>query len=57
MRSFATTFANTEVSALTGISKSTLSRVESDQLSLTYDKLLQLLIPPTPSRALPARKR
>jgi len=32
----------TEVSALTGISKSTLSRVESDQLSLTYDKLLQL---------------
>lgn len=32
----------TDVSALTGISKSTLSRVESDQLSLTYDKLLQL---------------
>ena len=32
----------TNVSALTGISKSTLSRVESDQLSLTYDKLLQL---------------
>jgi hypothetical protein len=57
VRSFATTFANTEVSALTGISKSTLSRVESDQLSLTYDKLLQLLIPPTPSRALPARKQ
>jgi transcriptional regulator with XRE-family HTH domain len=32
----------TDVSTLTGISKSTLSRVESDQLSLTYDKLLQL---------------
>ena len=32
----------TDVSTLTGIAKSTLSRVESDQLSLTYDKLLQL---------------
>jgi transcriptional regulator with XRE-family HTH domain len=32
----------TDVSTLTGISKSTLSRVESDQLSLTYEKLLQL---------------
>lgn len=31
-----------EVSALTGIAKSTLSRVENDQLSLTYSKLLQL---------------
>jgi len=31
-----------EVSAATGIAKSTLSRVENDQLSLTYSKLLQL---------------
>ncbi|HET9390276.1 MAG TPA: XRE family transcriptional regulator [Steroidobacteraceae bacterium] len=31
-----------EVSAVTGIAKSTLSRVENDQLSLTYAKLLQL---------------
>src|SRR5882757_4741040 len=31
-----------EVSAATGIAKSTLSRVEHDQLSLTYAKLLQL---------------
>ena len=31
-----------EVSALTGIAKSTLSRVENSQLSLTYSKLLQL---------------
>ena len=31
-----------EVSAATGIAKSTLSRVENDQLSLTYAKLLQL---------------
>jgi transcriptional regulator with XRE-family HTH domain len=31
-----------QVSALCGISKSTLSRVESGQLSLTYDKLLRL---------------
>ena len=31
-----------EISAVTGISKSTLSRVENDKLSLTYDKLLQL---------------
>jgi mannose-6-phosphate isomerase-like protein (cupin superfamily) len=30
------------VSAATGIAKSTLSRVENDQLSLTYAKLLQL---------------
>ena len=30
------------VSAATGIAKSTLSRVENDQLSLTYSKLLQL---------------
>jgi mannose-6-phosphate isomerase-like protein (cupin superfamily)/DNA-binding XRE family transcriptional regulator len=32
----------TQVAALTGIAKSTLSRVESDQLSLTYDKMVQL---------------
>jgi len=32
----------TEVAALTGIAKSTLSRVENDQLSLTYDKMVQL---------------
>jgi len=31
-----------DVSAATGIAKSTLSRVENDQLSLTYAKLLQL---------------
>jgi transcriptional regulator with XRE-family HTH domain len=31
-----------QVSAATGIAKSTLSRVENDQLSLTYAKLLQL---------------
>jgi transcriptional regulator with XRE-family HTH domain len=31
-----------EVGAATGIAKSTLSRVENDQLSLTYAKLLQL---------------
>jgi len=31
-----------DVSAATGISRSTLSRVETDQLSLTYDKLVQL---------------
>lgn len=31
-----------QVSVSTGISKSTLSRVERNQLSLTYDKLLQL---------------
>jgi transcriptional regulator with XRE-family HTH domain len=31
-----------EVSTATGIAKSTLSRVENDQLSLTYAKLLQL---------------
>lgn len=31
-----------EVSIATGIAKSTLSRVENDQLSLTYSKLLQL---------------
>ncbi|MBS0366046.1 MAG: helix-turn-helix transcriptional regulator [Proteobacteria bacterium] len=31
-----------EVSQATGIAKSTLSRVENDQLSLTYSKLLQL---------------
>jgi transcriptional regulator with XRE-family HTH domain len=31
-----------EVSSATGIAKSTLSRVENDQLSLTYSKLLQL---------------
>ncbi len=31
-----------EISAVTGISKSTLSRVENGKLSLTYDKLLQL---------------
>lgn len=32
----------TDVSVATGISQSTLSRVERDQLSLTYDKLVQL---------------
>jgi len=32
----------TDVAAATGISQSTLSRVERDQLSLTYDKLVQL---------------
>ena len=32
----------TDVSVATGLSKSTLSRIESDQASLTYDKLLQL---------------
>lgn len=31
-----------DVSAATGIARSTLSRVEADQLSLTYDKLVQL---------------
>jgi transcriptional regulator with XRE-family HTH domain len=31
-----------DVSEATGIAKSTLSRVENDQLSLTYSKLLQL---------------
>jgi transcriptional regulator with XRE-family HTH domain len=31
-----------DVSEVTGIAKSTLSRVENDQLSLTYSKLLQL---------------
>ena len=31
-----------DVSAATGIARSTLSRVESNQLSLTYDKLVQL---------------
>jgi transcriptional regulator with XRE-family HTH domain len=31
-----------DVSVATGIAKSTLSRVENDQLSLTYSKLLQL---------------
>ena len=31
-----------DVSAVTGIARSTLSRVESNQLSLTYDKLVQL---------------
>jgi transcriptional regulator with XRE-family HTH domain len=31
-----------DVSTATGISRSTLSRVESNQLSLTYDKLIQL---------------
>ena len=32
----------TDVAAATGISQSTLSRVERDQLSLTYDKVVQL---------------
>jgi transcriptional regulator with XRE-family HTH domain len=31
-----------DVSAVTGIARSTLSRVETNQLSLTYDKLVQL---------------
>jgi len=31
-----------DVSAATGLARSTLSRVENDQLSLTYDRLLQL---------------
>jgi transcriptional regulator with XRE-family HTH domain len=31
-----------DVSAATGLARSTLSRVESNQLSLTYDKLVQL---------------
>ncbi len=31
-----------DVSVATGIARSTLSRVESNQLSLTYDKLIQL---------------
>ena len=31
-----------EVSAVSGLARSTLSRVESGQLSLTYDKLVQL---------------
>jgi transcriptional regulator with XRE-family HTH domain len=31
-----------EVSALTGVAVSTLSKVENDQMSLSYDKLLQI---------------
>jgi len=39
---FARGMSIADVSAATGIAKSTLSRVENDQLSLTYSKLLQL---------------
>ena len=31
-----------DVSALTGVSMATLSKVENDQMSLTYDKILQI---------------
>lgn len=39
---FARRLSIADVSEATGIAKSTLSRVENDQLSLTYSKLLQL---------------